>query len=186
VSGKGLGAALLMVKLQATLRALGSSSSPPASLIANTNRILIRDAVPGRFASMLFMEIGERRGEVRYVNAGHMPPLILSAQGVRELTKGDTALGLSPRAAYREETVSLAANEFFIVYSDGITEARNAEGQFYGLERFKKLLESSASLPARSLGERVVQSVTTFIGEAKVSDDLSLVVLQRTADSSRS
>jgi len=180
VAGKALPAALLMAKLQATLRALATEVPSLALLAARTNSILCRDGLPNRFATMVYLEARERDGALRLVNAGHMPPLVISRGSYHELPRGDMALGMMPEATFREQTLELAPDEMLLVYSDGVTEALNAEGHFYGEERLRALVPRLAALPAREAGARLLESVEAFVGETRPHDDLSLVVLKRT------
>jgi len=181
VAGKGLGAALFMVKTQATLRALAPDYDSLPDLASKLNAILLRDGMPTKFASLLFARIDSAAGTLRYVNAGHMPPLVVSQDGVTELPKGNVALGLSEDAAYTDQEVPLARGLTFIVYSDGVTEAQNEAGDFYGIDRLKALCVQFSGLSAQALGERIVADVARFEGEARRNDDLSLVILQRSA-----
>ncbi|HSQ76955.1 MAG TPA: PP2C family protein-serine/threonine phosphatase [Bacteroidota bacterium] len=181
VAGKGLGAALFMVKIQATLRALAPDYESLTDLASKLNGILLRDGMPTKFASLLFARIDSATGTLRYVNAGHMPPLVVSQDGVTELPKGNVALGLSEDAVYTDQEVPLAHGLSFIVYSDGVTEAQNERGEFYGIDRLKTVCVQISSLSAQALGEQIVADVARFEGEARRNDDLSLVILQRSA-----
>lgn len=179
VAGKGLGAALFMVKIQSTLRALAPDFDSLSRLSSKMNEILIRDGMPSKFASLFFARITGSTGTVRYVNAGHIPPLLLRSSGVSELPKGNTALGLALKSEYADEEVTLAAGEYLIAYSDGVTEAQNESSQFFGPERLKNLCGHFAASSARELGERIVAEVDRFVGDARGKDDLSLAILHK-------
>ena len=181
VAGKGLGAALFMVRIQSTLRALAPDFESLSDLASKLNFILIRDGMPGKFASLCFARIASRGGDLQLVNAGHMPPLILSPEGVTELPKGNAALGLSLKSQFDAQTVTLSSGQSFVVYSDGLTEAQNERGEFYGAERLKALCMESRSLSPQSFGEKVLASVSAFEGTARKNDDLSLAILQKSA-----
>jgi hypothetical protein len=181
VAGKGLGAALFMVKIQATLRALAPDYDSLTDLASKLNGILLRDGIPTKFASLIFIRIDSTSGTLRYMNAGHMPPIIVSQNGVTELPKGNVALGLSGDAAYADQEVPLTSGQSFIVYSDGLTEAQNPVGEFYGIERLRALCTQLSGVSAQAFGERVVADVARFEGDARRNDDLSLVILQKSA-----
>jgi serine phosphatase RsbU (regulator of sigma subunit) len=181
VAGKGLGAALFMVKIQSTIRALAPEFESLSDLVSKLNSILMRDGMPGKFASLMFVRIDSSTGMLRFVNAGHMPPLIVSAGNLSELPKGDPALGLSAATQFAERDVTLEPGQSLFIYSDGLTEAQNEQGEFYGLERLKRLCRDCGSISAQSFGERVVQAVSAFEGDARRTDDLSLVILQKSA-----
>jgi serine phosphatase RsbU (regulator of sigma subunit) len=181
VAGKGLGAALFMVKIQATLSAIAPEYPSLRDLASKLNRILIRDGMPGKFASLIFVRIDSPAGVLRYVNAGHLPPLLVSPDGVEQLPKGNVALGLSADAVYDTHEIALSAGQTLVLYSDGLTEAQNEAGDFYGVERFEVLCKQLAGLSARAFGERIVADVARFEGESRRNDDLSLAILQKSA-----
>ncbi len=181
VAGKGLGAALFMVKIQSTLRALGPDFDSLSDLISKLNTVLIRDGIPGKFASLIFVRIDDASGDLRLVNAGHMPPLIVSPEGITELSKGNAAVGLSSDTIFEAKDFTLTSGQSLVLYSDGLTEAQNEAGEFYGLDRFKALCQQCRSIAAQSFGERILAAISGFEGEARRSDDLSLVILQKSA-----
>lgn len=179
VAGKGLSAALLTTKLQATIRAFTDSSSSPSELTNKTNKIFNRDSPPSLFASMIYLEISTNSNQVKFANAGHLPPLILSDTGIKELEKGDAALGIIANASYRNFDLQLNENEIFITYSDGITEAISETGEFFGKEKLFGVLKGSSKLSSIELGRKIINSVDQFRGQAKISDDLSMVILKK-------
>jgi sigma-B regulation protein RsbU (phosphoserine phosphatase) len=188
VAGKGLPAALLMAKLQATLRALAPEFTSLSEIGSRVNTILNRDGLPNRFATLVYLEVSPVSGCVRVLNAGHMPPLLMevrtSAQGVKttivgEMATGSLALSLLPDAHYAEQTVDLAPGDTMIVYSDGVTEAMDDKQDFFGDDRLRAMLPALSSLPVAQVGGRIVDAVDTFVGSARPHDDLSVVVLRR-------
>jgi len=179
VAGKGLSAALITAKLQATVRAFADTSSTPSDLTNKTNKIFNRDSLPNIFASMIYLEISTTSNEIKFANAGHFPPIILSNEGVTELEKGDAALGILANGTYRNFELQLNKNEILIAYSDGIIEAINGSGEFYGKEKFIEVLKNNSRLSAIELGRKINFSVEQFRGEAKVSDDLTLVIIKK-------
>jgi sigma-B regulation protein RsbU (phosphoserine phosphatase) len=181
VAGKALPAALLMAKVQATLRALATDTPSLADLAARTNTILCRDGLPNRFATLVYLDVRERDGSIRLVNAGHMPPIHVSPAGFHDLPRGDMALGLMPNADYQERQEELLPGEMLIVYSDGLTEAMNEAGAFYDDDRLRAQMSGLSSLTAAQAGKRLLDSVDAFIGNTRPYDDLSLIVLKRTA-----
>jgi serine phosphatase RsbU (regulator of sigma subunit) len=116
---------------------------------------------------------------VRLVNGGHMPPVLVTSGGYHELQRGDMALGMMPGAAYREQHQDVKPGEMLVAYSDGLTEALNEAGEFYGEDRLRADFAQLASLSAKQAGERVLASVDAFIGPTRPYDDLSLIVLKR-------
>ena len=179
VAGKGLPAALLMAKLQATLRALAVEETSLVTLGQKTNRILCRDGLPNRFATLVYLDVCARSGSVRLLNAGHPRPLVVRGTTLEELPIGSIALGMLPEATFSEQNVDLADGDVLIIFSDGLTEAMNDRDEFFGDERLRARLPALARLAAEDIGTRVVAAVDEFVGDRRPHDDLSLVVLRR-------
>ena len=179
VAGKGLGAALFMAKLQATIRALIPSPLSLSEFGAKLNGIFCRDGLPNRFSSLLHICIKERSGVVQLLNAGHMPPLVSDGSDIRELSRGGPALGIMADAQYSEQSVELKMGEVLFVFSDGLTEAQNDRGDFFGENRLKKLLPRLVEFSAEEIGGHILRSVERFTGVRRPSDDLSLLILRR-------
>ena len=179
VAGKGLRAALLTAKLQATLRALAPDFASLAALAGKLNQIFCRDSLPNLFASLFYLELQSDSGAVRAVNAGHIPPLVLRGIQIEKLEKGGMALGLSTSATFSEQSIALQEDDILLVYSDGLTEARNEQGDFFGERRLLDLLSQFSHLPTEELGTRLVAEVDRFTGEARANDDLSIALLRR-------
>ncbi|MEK7727517.1 MAG: PP2C family protein-serine/threonine phosphatase [candidate division KSB1 bacterium] len=179
VAGKGLKAALLMVKLQATLRALAADYDSLADLGKKLNAILRRDSLPESFVSLVYLELQSNSGEVRWLNAGHMPPLILRNHKLTELPQGAAALGVLAEPAFVEQQKELQHGEVLVLYSDGLIEARNEAGEFFGEQRLANFLPILNGLTSTEIGVRLLSEVERFVGQARAHDDLSLVVLKR-------
>lgn len=179
VAGKALPAALLSVKLQATLRALAPGFSQLSELGAALNRILFRDGLPARFASLAYLELSEHSGHIRVLNAGHMPPLLVQPHVVRPMNRGSMVLGLVAEATFFEQTIELGTGDTLVIYSDGISEAMNEAEEFFGDERLATTLRACSEHAADTVGTRVLEALTSFVGDAVQSDDVSLVVLRR-------
>jgi sigma-B regulation protein RsbU (phosphoserine phosphatase) len=184
ISGKGLPAALLSAKLQAALEAIVPDTDSMAVLGTRLNRIFHQYGLPHLFASLMYVELKPRSGKVRFLNAGHFPPMVIRKRGVERLEKGDTALGLSQTTKYRERRISLKEGDGLFLYSDGLVEARNAEGEFYGEERVLGLLSAAGGKPVRETGERIVADVDRFVGKTRIFDDLSIAVIRFGTNSS--
>jgi len=180
VAGKGLPAALLMAKLQSTLRALVPEFASLGELGAAVNRILHRDGLPNRFATLVYLELSGGSGRVRLLNAGHMPPLVARGTTMEELPRGSMALGIVLQAAFTEHQIDLAENDCLVVYSDGITEAMNEADEFFGDERLRAVLQQHAGVSAAEVGAALLAAVEVFVGSARTHDDISIVVARRT------
>jgi sigma-B regulation protein RsbU (phosphoserine phosphatase) len=179
VAGKALPAALLSVKLQATLRALAPYFDDLGALGAGMNRVLHRDGLPTRFASLVYMVLEPDSGHIRLLNAGHLPPLIVEKSAITQMERGSMVLGIMPEATFTEQCVDLNVNDTLIAYSDGVTEAMNAGGDFFGDERLFEIARQTCGDPLKSIGTRILDEVARFIGDAPASDDVSLLILRR-------
>ena len=179
ISGKELQAALLMTKLQATIRALVRDDGKLAEFASNINKIFHRDSPSHSFASMIYSEINKTDGNLSYINAGHFPPLIIRSDKIEIEPKGGPALGLMSKVNFTEQNITLQSGDIYIAYTDGIIEARDENGQFYGMERFLRLLEIVKGFPIGQIGEKITRNVLWFAGDAPVSDDLSIVILKK-------
>ena len=179
VSGKGLKAALLTAKLQTIVRTLAPDFDSMSRLGEKVNKVFHRDGLPTVFASMVYLELTPNSPQFRFINAGHLPPLLLRGGGIHETPKGDPALGLMPATTYAEQTAEFDHGDVLLGYTDGLTDARNENGQFFGFERLLALLPSLQSLSAPGIGARLTDEVDRFVGDAHRHDDLSLIVVKR-------
>ncbi|MCK5056088.1 MAG: serine/threonine-protein phosphatase [Candidatus Aminicenantes bacterium] len=179
VAGKGLPAALFMAKLQATLRALVTEFDSMADLGAKINRIFHRDSIAKSFASLVYLELNPRSGHINFLNAGHLPPLVLRDGKVESTEKGNLGLGILASAPYKAKKARLKRGDLFIVYSDGVSEAQSEAEEFFGNERLFKLLSEMKDPFVSEVGAKILEAVDKFAGEAPRHDDLSLLILKR-------
>jgi len=179
VTGKALPAALLSVKLQATIRALAPYFTDLGDLGAGLNRILYRDGLPTRFASLIYAVVTPDSGAVRLLNAGHMPPLLLRGDSVTTLPRGSMVLGMMPNVPFVEQQSQFDVGDTVVVYSDGVSEAMNEAEDFFGDERLHALVRQTHGLTAPQAGAHILADLKLFVGEAEQSDDVSLMVLRR-------
>ena len=179
VAGKGLRAALLMAKLQATLRALIPDFASLGELGTKINKIIYRDGLPNSFASLVYLELQPHSGLLCVLNAGHLPPIAIKGAKIEEMQKGEPALGILPEMTYTEQRIELRKGDFLFAYSDGLTEARNDQGDFFGEQRLLELLPKLIDFSAEEVGERLLAEIDHFLGDVRANDDLSMVVLKR-------
>lgn len=179
VTGKGLGAALFMAKIQATVRALVHDYASLSEFAAKLNHIFHRDSLQTSFASLVYLEMTADSSLIRFLNAGHMPPIWISQDQIQELPKGGPGLGILANSSYTEQTLNLNRNDVLVLYSDGLTEACNPTGEFFGDKRLFDLLAQFRNLPAFELGEKILASVDQFKGDSRILDDISIAVLKR-------
>jgi len=179
VSGKGLGAALLMAKLQATLRAYATECGGLAELGARVNSIFCRDGLPNRFATLVYIEVEAQASVLRILNAGHLPPVRVSDSVFEKLQPAAMPLGIAPGTAYAEQQIDVDPGDLVVVYSDGLTEAQNEKEEFFGDERVERLISELGGLSAKKAGARLLSAVQSYVADAPQSDDLSLLILRR-------
>jgi len=179
VAGKGLGAALLMAKLQATLRSLAPECRTLSDLGGRLNAILCRDGLENRFATLFYLEISPGSPRMRYLNAGHNPPFVLRKKTTESLQASAIPLGMMAGTVYTEGELTLDPGDLLVVYSDGLTEARNTQDEEFGADRLQELLPRLRGLSAEESVRVVIDEVTAFLGRERPHDDLSLVVLAR-------
>jgi sigma-B regulation protein RsbU (phosphoserine phosphatase) len=180
VAGKGLSAALIMAKLQSTIRALADVNLTLSDLVEKINKIFHRDSLKSIFASLLYLELEAGKNEIKFINAGHMPPILIKKDSIEPMDKGGAALGLMKDLKLKEEMLALESGEKFFIYSDGLTEAVDEEGAFFGDVRMMKVLNKQQQRSAEELGKYIVSTIEDFRGNAKMSDDLSIVIIEKT------
>jgi hypothetical protein len=179
VAGKGLSAALLMSKLQATIRALAYDLSSLSTLGEKLNMIFHRDSPSKMFASLIYSDIESDNNKIKFINAGHYPPIIAGKNRFEHLQKNAPALGLVDDASFGEQQISLNKNEFVIFYSDGLTEAQNEAGDFFGEARLLDLLSNKENFTSKELGEMILANVDLFVEKFPAHDDLTLAILKK-------
>jgi serine phosphatase RsbU (regulator of sigma subunit) len=179
VAGKGPPAALLTAMIQGAFASQVTTTDSPAALMAHINRTLIRRAIQSRFVTVMYGVLGAD-GRLTYSNAGHNPPILIGANGVRRLETGGLILGLFPHATYEEETMQLEDGDTLIVFSDGVTEALNAAGDEFGEERLLPCVSEHRSCATDVLLDRILATVRNFAASAVQNDDVTALVLRYT------
>ncbi len=181
VSGKGISASLLMAKLSAETRYCLAGEPSPATALGRLNRLFCDSGWEDRFVTMVLAVLDPRRHEVVVVNAGHLPPLWRRGPAKVEAVgqaESRLPLGVDRDVEYVPCIVSLAPGQSLVLYTDGITEAMNADGELYGSERLLALL--NCDLDRLSLlGRRILDDVKRFVGARSQSDDMCLTCLGR-------
>jgi len=178
VAGKGLNAALFTTKLQASIRAL-MYDLRPEEVVSKVNKNFFKERYRYIFASLLYAEIQPDGNRVDYVNAGHLPPVLLRTNGIEELPKVNAAIGLLKDESYKLNSSEVKEGDFFIIFSDGVTEAMNNSGNLYGKERFYRFISTRRHLSSQELGENILSEVEGFMNFSNPSDDLSLIIIKK-------
>jgi sigma-B regulation protein RsbU (phosphoserine phosphatase) len=185
VAGKGMPAALLMSTVQATLRSLaarnGSTNLDLSSIVGKLNRLLFDSTNGEHYVTFFYATFDHSTQCLTYVNAGHNPPLYLQAvhgSEFKELTSGGLVAGAFEHAAYEQETVQMSSNDLLFLYTDGLTEALNVEGEEFGTSRMMDTLKSIASLSADQIRDVVARRVKEWCAGMSLYDDLTFVVMK--------
>lgn len=180
VAGKGSEAALEAVRLKHTIQICAAAGYPPGLLVRLLNEQLHRTAedLP-RTVTLFYGELDLEHGMLRFVSAGHEPPIVWrpGTGPASLLGSGGIILGASPDASYDEVEVRLEPGSWMVLYTDGITEARSPAGELFGQERLLDLLSCTKPCTARSLADRVDRAIQGF-SQGELNDDLSLLVLR--------
>jgi sigma-B regulation protein RsbU (phosphoserine phosphatase) len=177
VVGKGIPAALLMSNLQAAVRAFASEAAEPQALCQQVNRILCGNIAEGRFISFFYCVLDATAGLLTYTNAGHYLPILVRANGsVERLGIGGPVLGVLSQAEYEQAVVAIGAGDRLVLYTDGLTEARDANDEEFTDERLVAAAVAHRTCSAPSLQARLADAVATFSG-GHLQDDATLMVL---------
>ena len=177
VSGKGIGAALLMANLQGCIRSQSEMATGPGSLLRVVNKLFYDSTPPEQYATMFFGEYDPARRRLRYVNCGHHAPILVRAGGgIERLPATTTVLGVFLDWSCAETAIALRARDTLLVFSDGVTEAGIDCGDEFGEERLLKLVSEGAA-SAEALAERVVEAARRY-GVGGQPDDITVVALR--------
>jgi serine phosphatase RsbU (regulator of sigma subunit) len=181
VSGKGLPASLLMANLQATIRGQILSGDSASACLHRSNTLLFQSTDDEKFATVFYAILDPHRHQLCYANAGHNDPFLFSASGAApvRLTTGGLVLGILPSFPFQEETIALNPGDVLLIYSDGITEAVNADNEDFGEHRLIALVQQNLPLPAGELIEKIIAAVKAFASNEPQRDDITLVVAKR-------
>lgn len=176
VVGKGVAAALLMANVQATVRAFAPGAESPGRLCSRMNAVLCENLAADKFVTFFYAVLDGERRTLRYANAGHPYPLLVSSDSVRRLAEGGAVLGLFPDGQYQDSTVGLRSGDRLLLFTDGITEASAAEGREFGEENIVAVAQAHRASSAAELNRRVLDHATAFC-EGRFHDDATLVVI---------
>jgi len=193
VSGKGIGAALVMATLQAGLHAqlkfaggspLSSDSEGSLSTAELTGRLSqqLYENTPGEKYATLFCSLyDDRTGRLAYTNAGHLPPLLIREARTVPFETSGMVVGLLPMFSYEQQIVQLQDGDLLAIFSDGVTEAENAAGEQFEATRLSDLLQQHSQLPLDDLIKMVTEQLTRWIHHPDTRDDITIVLARKRA-----
>lgn len=179
VSGKGVQAALLMANLQAFLQSISKQNIELNEASNLINDLVSENTTDGSFITFFWGIINDKTKELIYVNMGHNPPLLVRNKTIRKLKVGGMILGVMPTVVpYESEIVQMESNDLLVLFTDGITEAMNRNGEEYGDEKFEELVVGMGHCSSKEALKNILDDVKNFIEGAPQSDDITALILK--------
>ena len=181
VSDKGMPAALFMALSRSIVRASVAHALSPAQAITQANRLVCADSSDGMFVTLLYALLDPLSGQLTYVNAGHNPPIVYRADQDCwfEFERTGIALGLFDPIPYEQRTLQFSAGDFVVLYTDGVTEAVDAQGRRFEEERLRQVLLGRRHASAAQIVEALRQAIAGFTDVSAPFDDITVVVAKR-------
>ena len=181
VSDKGVPAALFMMSSRTWMKGAAISSPEPGTVLGEVNALLHEDNETQMFVTVLYAVYDPETGEFTYASGGHDAPLLVHPDGSSELLPltGGIALGIVSDLAYGQNSVVLDHGDTLVLYTDGVTEAMNGEGEQFGIERLRKVFSNRAPKDANEAAHKIFEAVSTFADGAAQSDDITCLTLRR-------
>jgi len=179
VSGKGMPAALLMANVQATVRAYARLESSSGNCAKYSNDLLFKSTSAEKFVTLFYGVIDPTKNLLRYTNAGHEEPFFFHDGREMTLKTGGVPLGIVDHFPYDEEVVQLDKGDVLIVYSDGIPDAINSNGERFGIERFECIAKDCIDSQAEEIADAIFTAVNEHVLDTPQFDDMTLVVIKR-------
>ncbi len=176
VVGKGVSAALLMANVQAAVHAFAGSSETPAGLCAKVNTLLCENLATGKFVTFLYAVLDGETRTLRYCNAGHLYPILISSGAYRTLDQGGAALGVFPSWRYEDTAVELRSGDRLLLFTDGITEASGPDEQEFGEANVASFACAHSERTASEINRLLLERVSSFC-HAHFQDDATLLVI---------
>jgi phosphoserine phosphatase RsbU/P len=182
VSGKGMPASLLMANVQATLRVLAPLELPLVDMIRKINGIIYHNTSPDKFVTFFYGIFDTETNEFHYVNAGHNPPYLLRNSGeIEMLTKGGIILGIDEfEFPYESGSVSINTNDLLYLFTDGISEAMDADHNEFGEDKIVEIIRNNNQISCKELCSLILSEVRKFTGDTPQYDDITMVAMKKT------
>jgi sigma-B regulation protein RsbU (phosphoserine phosphatase) len=183
VSGKGVTAGLMMAGLQVAFRIFAKTDPDPSELVTQLNLALKENLPQSKFVTLFLGRLDTNTGAIEYVNAGHTPPLWLRKSGATELTESDLLLGVVRRAEFTTRRLQLDPGDSLILFTDGVTEARNDQDVDLGSEIIGEALAKLHGSDADAIASSVNDTIFHHVGDAEnLDDDVTLLVVSRASE----
>jgi sigma-B regulation protein RsbU (phosphoserine phosphatase) len=184
VSGKGITAALVMSSVATAFQIFTRNDPKPSELMRQINATLAPKTAPTKFVTTVAGVLDPATGVIEFANAGHVPPLLITRDGVQALRSTDIVVGIMPDAKYRDQSLTLGRGDSLVLFTDGVTEAENAEEAQLGLDPILALLDGMHGEEAARLLDAIDTHVNEHIGDAPAGDDVTMLAVTRSAMSS--
>ena len=181
VSDKGVPAALFMMSSRTLMKGAAIGSEDVGQVLAEVNDLLNEDNDAAMFVTVLYAVYDPETGVLSYASGGHDPPLIVRSDGSSELAPptGGVALGVVPGIGYRHNEVHLEPGDTVVLFTDGVTEAMNAENEQFGIERLREVFAGNPPTDSEQANRAVFEAVRDFAGDNPQSDDITCLTLRR-------
>ncbi|HEV7486844.1 MAG TPA: SpoIIE family protein phosphatase [Thermoanaerobaculia bacterium] len=179
VSGKGITAALVMSSVATAFAIFTRHDPTPADLLRDINETLAPKTSPSKFVTMVAGVLDPATGIVSFANAGHVAPLLVSKNGVEAMHSTDIVVGILPNAQYRNQSLTLAAGDSLVLFTDGVTEAENIAEEQLGLDPVCEMLRTMHGRDADAILDTIDTHVHEFIGEVPNGDDVTMLAMTR-------
>jgi sigma-B regulation protein RsbU (phosphoserine phosphatase) len=180
VSGKGVGAGLIMATLRATLRTQFAQHSDIDRAIQLVNKAVTNDTRPTEFVTMFLAILDPVTHRLTYVNAGHNPPYIVDEDGtLTELKAGGPVVGILHPMVFESRTVEMKPGSMLLLYTDGVTEAENAAGDQFEEAALQEFLKANTSETIDGIHKNLMNAIDVFQGDAPQADDITIIFLKR-------
>ena len=182
VSGKGIGASLMMASLGASLRGQAAVAENLTQLIDRVNNLVYHASTANRYATFFYAEYNPQNRQLSFVNAGHNPPVIVRQSNpgcaVFRLHASGPPVGLLPKSSFEQGSFALESGDLLLLFTDGVSESMNSEDEEWGEERLIDLAKSCTEMPAIEAINRILTEAESFAAGAPQHDDMTLVVLR--------
>ena len=181
VSDKGVPAALFMMSALTLLKGSAIGVGAPGAVLTEVNDLLNEENEAAMFVTLFYAVFNPSNGLLNYANGGHNPPIIVHPDGTSTLlpATGGIALGVAPKFQYEESSVILDPGDTLVLYTDGVTEAMNAEGEEFRLDRLRDLFANVPPRNPKETNAAIFEAVSAFAGDTPQSDDITCLACRR-------
>ena len=181
VSGKGIPAAMVMMVLRSTVHSSLQQTGEVARIVSQTNSVMYNNSPDSSYVTFFMGNLSPDSGKLRYVNAGHIPPILYrkSSGKLERLEEGGTVLGLFDGMPYEEGNARLETGDLLVIFTDGISESWGEDDEEFGEDRLGELIQKHSSMPAQELMDTLQQEVELYTKGSRPTDDCTLLIVKR-------